>query len=155
MNLKPISKYLKNGSCKWSPCNSPLFKAPLSVTNPQKQPVFSIQEPEIKIPLDPNRSQLIPYLLGPIDLWPTRLNCILQDLFRDTPLDHILRAQICIFGIFGHIRLIWARQIWSSGVSLKWSCKLQFDQISFLAQWPRCNYNVKLKMACRMSFLGL
>ena len=95
MNLKPISKYLKNGSCKRSPCNSPLYKAPLSVTNPQKQPVFSIQEPEIKITLDPNRSQLIPELLGPSDLRPTRLNCILQDLFRDTPLDHIARAQIC------------------------------------------------------------
>ena len=46
------------------------------------------------------------WLEGPIDLRPTRLNCILQDLFRDTPLDHIARAQICtqicIFGIFGH-----------------------------------------------------
>ena len=35
----------------------------------------------------------------------TRLNCILQDLFRDTPFDHIARAQICIqiciLGIFG------------------------------------------------------
>ena len=51
------------------------------------------------------------WLEGPIDLRPTRLNCILQDLFRDTPLDHILRAQICtqicIFGIFGHIWHIW------------------------------------------------
>ena len=27
-----------------------------------------------------------------------RLNYILQDLFRDTPLDHIWSAQICIFG---------------------------------------------------------
>ena len=35
------------------------------------------------------------WLEGPIDLRPTRLNCILQDLFRDTPLDHIARAQIC------------------------------------------------------------
>ena len=50
---------------------------------------------------------------GPIDLRPTRLNCILQDLFRDTPLDHIWRAQICsknaylatfaIFGIFAYL----------------------------------------------------
>ena len=39
-----------------------------------------------------------------------RLNCILQDLFRDTPLDHIRRAQICakkaylaIFDIFGRV----------------------------------------------------
>ena len=40
-----------------------------------------------------------------------RLNSILHDLFRDTPLDYILRAQICtqicIFGIFGHISHIW------------------------------------------------
>ena len=46
-------------------------------------------------------------MLGPIDTRSTRLNCILQDLSRDTPLDHIARAQICIqiciFGIFGHI----------------------------------------------------
>ena len=34
-------------------------------------------------------------LEGPIDLRPTGLNCILQDLFRDTPLDHIWRAKIC------------------------------------------------------------
>ena len=34
------------------------------------------------------------WLEGPIDLRPTRLNCILQDLFRDTPLDHNWRAQI-------------------------------------------------------------
>ena len=32
---------------------------------------------------------------GPIDLRPAHVNCILQDLFRDTPLDHIWRAQIC------------------------------------------------------------
>ena len=34
------------------------------------------------------------WLEGPIDLRPTRLNCILQDLFRDTPLDHIWRTEI-------------------------------------------------------------
>ena len=38
------------------------------------------------------------WLGGPIDLRSTRLNCILQDLFRDTLLDHIWSAQICIFG---------------------------------------------------------
>ena len=32
---------------------------------------------------------------GPIDLRPTRLNYMLQDLFRDTPFDHNWRAQIC------------------------------------------------------------
>ena len=36
-------------------------------------------------------------LEDPIDLRPTHLNCILQDLFRDTPLDHDWHAQICIF----------------------------------------------------------
>ena len=35
------------------------------------------------------------WLEGPIDLRPMRLNCILQDLFRDNPLDHIWRAHIC------------------------------------------------------------
>ena len=43
------------------------------------------------------------WLEGPIYLRPTRQNCILQDLFRDTRLDHIWRTQICIFGILGHI----------------------------------------------------
>ena len=46
------------------------------------------------------------WLGGPIDTRSMRLNCILQDLFRDTPLDHIwpaqIRAQVCIFRIFGH-----------------------------------------------------
>ena len=34
------------------------------------------------------------WLGGPIDTRSMCLNCILQDLFRDTPLDHIWRAQI-------------------------------------------------------------
>ena len=34
------------------------------------------------------------WLEGPIDLRPTRLNCILQDLFRDTPLDYIWRSNM-------------------------------------------------------------
>ena len=38
------------------------------------------------------------WLEGPIDLRTTRLNYILQDLFRDTPLNQIWSAQICIFG---------------------------------------------------------
>ena len=111
---------------------------------------------------------------GPCSQSVRRLNCILQDLFRDTPLDHILRAQICtqicIFGIFGHIWHIWARKIWSSGVSLKRSCKLQFRRIGLrsigpssqklwpnqiFGRFPHCNYNVKLKMARKMSFMGL
>ena len=43
------------------------------------------------------------WLGGPIDLKPTRFNCIFQDIFRHTPLYHIWRAQIrapnTIFGI--------------------------------------------------------
>ena len=35
------------------------------------------------------------WLEGPIDLRTMRLNYILQDLSRDTPLDHISSAQIC------------------------------------------------------------
>ena len=31
------------------------------------------------------------------------LNCISQDLFRDTTHDHIWRAKIFMFGLFGHI----------------------------------------------------
>ena len=37
------------------------------------------------------------WLEDSIDLRTTRLNYILQDLFRDIPLDHIWSAQICIF----------------------------------------------------------
>ena len=44
------------------------------------------------------------WLGGPNDKRSMRLNCILQDLFRDTPLDHIWRAQIrapnTVFGVF-------------------------------------------------------
>ena len=39
---------------------------------------------------------------------------------------HEICTQICILGIIGHIWHIWAREIWSSGVSLKRSCKMQF-----------------------------
>ena len=38
------------------------------------------------------------WLEGPIGLRSMRLNGILQDLLRDTPLDHIWRTQICTFG---------------------------------------------------------
>ena len=80
------------------------------------------------------------WLGGPIDARSTRLNCILQDLSRDTPLDHIwrtqIRSQICqiwpnmpnmVFGAH-----IWARQIWSSRVSPKRSCKMQFRCDGFI-----------------------
>ena len=48
--------------------------------------------------------------------------------------------QICIFGIFGHIWHIWvhiwARAIWSSGVSLKRSCKMQFRRVGLRSIGP-------------------
>ena len=65
---------------------------------------------------------------------------------------------------------IWARAIWSSGVSLKRSCKMQFRRVGLrsigpssqklwpnqiFGRFPHCNYNVKLKMACRIAFMGL
>ena len=118
------------------------------------------------------------WLVGPIDLRPMRLNCILLDLFRDTPLDHIwgaqIRAQICqIWPNMPNMHIwvhIWARAIWSSGVSLKRSCKMQFRRVGLrsigpssqklwpnqiFGRFPHCNYNVKLKIAARMSFMGL
>ena len=65
---------------------------------------------------------------------------------------------------------IWARQIWSSGVSLKRSCKMLFRRVGLRSigpssqklwpnqifdRFPYCNYNVKLKMACTIAFMGL
>ena len=65
---------------------------------------------------------------------------------------------------------IWARQIWSSGRSLKRSCKMRFRRVGLrsigpssqklwpnqiFGRFPHCNYNVKLKIAARMSFMGL
>ena len=79
------------------------------------------------------------WLGGPIDTRSMRLNCFLQDIFRDAPLDHIwhtqIRAQIrpnmpnTVFGV-----RIWARQIWSGGVSLKRSCKMQFRKVKIYNQ---------------------
>ena len=87
---------------------------------------------------------------------------------------HPERMENGVFGIFGHIWHIWvhiwARAIWSSGVSLKRSCKMQFRRVGLrsigpssqklwpnqiFGRFPHCNYNVKLKMACTMSFMGL
>ena len=60
-----------------------------------------------------------------INISSTRLNCILQDCFRDTQLDHIWRPQIlCLAYVF--YGRIWVRQIWSSVVYLQRSCKMQF-----------------------------
>ena len=118
------------------------------------------------------------WLEGPIDLRLMRLNCILQDLFRDTPLDHIARAQICtqICQIWPnmpnmHIWVhIWARVIWSSGVSLKRSCKMQFRRVGLrsigpssqklwpnqiFGWFPHCNLNIKPKSGGRNWLMGL
>ena len=53
-------------------------------------PPRPLPAPQILTPSPPH-----PALWGPIDTRPARLNCIFQDLFRDTALNHILRAQIC------------------------------------------------------------
>ena len=104
----------------------------------------------------------------------TRPNCILQDLFRDIPLDHIwhaqLRAQIrpntpnTVFGA-----RIWACKIWSSGMSLKRSCKMQLKRVNLVpigppsqklwpnqifGRFPNCNYNSKLQSGGRNWLMG-
>ena len=72
------------------------------------------------------------WLDGPIDLRTTRLNFFLQDLFRDTPLDQIWRAQIraqicqiCIFGAyFGAPSMVkWGvpEKILQNAVQTRWS----------------------------------
>ena len=80
------------------------------------------------------------WLGGPIHIRSTRLNCIWQDLFRDIPLDHIwraqIRAQICQIWPNMLNMHIWPRQIWSSGVSLKRSCKMQFRRIGLRSIGP-------------------
>ena len=104
------------------------------------------------------------WLGGHIDQRLTRLSCILHELFRDTPLDHIwgaqIRAQICqIWPNMPNMHIwvhIWARKIWSSGVSLKRSCKMQFRRADLasigspsqklwpnviFAWFPQCNHN--------------
>ena len=76
-----------------------------------------------------------------------------------------------VLGVFGRIWAhIWARQIWSSGVSLKRSCKMQFSCVGLrsigpssqklrpneiFGRFPHCNNYVKLKIGVRMSFMGL
>ena len=64
------------------------------------------------------------WLESPIDLRPTRLNYILQDLFRDTPLDHIWRAQLMHQKMdMWHIWQIW--HIWVLN-NIQYSCLLQW-----------------------------
>ena len=64
-------------------------------------------------------------LRGPIDTRVTRLNCILQDLFRDNPLHYIRHDQILYLAAFGSVFERAKRQI---GESLKRSWKMQFKR---------------------------
>ena len=85
-----------------------------------------------------------------------RLNCILQDLFRDTPHNHIQMRAYTVYGA-----PIWVCQIWSSQASLKkilqntvqtrWSFGSvgppvkSYDQISFLPaqyEFPKFDFCV-------------
>ena len=67
-----------------------------------------------------------------------------KDLFRDTSLDYIWRAQIpaqiCqIWPNMPNMHIwvhIWAREIWSSGVSLKRSGKMQFKRVGLRSIGP-------------------
>ena len=69
---------------------------------------------------------------GPIDIWSTNLNCILQTLFRDTPLNHIWRAeiraqigQIRPSTVFGYLlKLVFVGHLSYKNRWLKWNTKI-------------------------------
>ena len=73
-------------------------------------------------------------LRGPIDTRLKRLNCILQDLFRDNPLHYIRHAQILYLDAFESVFERAKRQI---GESLKRSWKMQFRCINLVPIGPR------------------
>ena len=87
------------------------------------------------------------WLEGPIDLRPARLNRILQDLFRDIPLDHFWRAQICQIWPNMHLRIpswpFWkGRTAWSSyhhPHSDHWTGPLAWSS-SWSEKMPRCHW---------------
>ena len=63
---------------------------------------------------------------------------IRDNLFRDTPLNHIWHAkygQVCQILYLTCVHCIWASQIWSSAVSLKRSFKMQFRYLYLM--WIR------------------
>ena len=116
------------------------------------------------------------WLEGPFDTRSTHLIwTVFCKIFSGTPhltifgsLKYVPKyAEYAKYAFLAHI---WVRQIWSSGVSLKRSCKMLFRRIGLrsigpssqklwpnqiFGRFPHCNYNVKLKMACTMSFMGL
>ena len=100
------------------------------------------------------------WLGGPIDQRSTRLNCIWDDLFGDTSLDHIYRTQICAPNMVCGAR-IWASQIWSDGVSQNSPCKMQLRPPSqklllhqILVRRPHCHFNLKLEFPDQKNDLG-
>ena len=58
-----------------------------------------------------------------MDLRPTRLNCILQDLFRDTPLDHNTRPNMTKYAFLAQI---WAKNV-SRPFHLLWPLPISFQ----------------------------
>ena len=97
-----------------------------------------------------------------------RLNCILQDLFRDTLLDHIWHAQISAqiwpntakyakYGIWGAylgttnlVKLGIPEKILQNVSQTRWPCVNRTPQSKVMTkfifdQFPHCNYNVKLQ----------
>ena len=57
--------------------------------------------------------------------WSTMKECL--QLFQLTIFGAPKYSYLAYLAIFGHIWHIWARKIWSCGVSLKRSCKMQFS----------------------------
>ena len=78
------------------------------------------------------------WLEGPIDLRPTRLNCILAlpDLFRAPTWPYLAppntRQNMPNMAKYAFLALL----IWSSGVSLKRSCKMQFRRVGLRSIGP-------------------
>ena len=87
---------------------------------------------------------LMHWLVGPINTRSMRLNCILQDLLRDTPLDHIWRAQNA--PKYAFLAYILVRQVWSSGVSLKRSYRMQFRRVGLRWIGPSIYGSIMLKI---------
>ena len=105
-------------------------------------------------------------------------NPVLQERTNEYHRKHIALYDITLktstnteFGVFGcSWARIWARQIWSSGVSLKRSCKMLFRRVGLRSigpssqkLWPNkifgwflhCNEIVKLHTGGPGSFIGL
>ena len=105
----------------------------------------------------------------------TLLKCILQDLFRKTPLDHIWRAQIrakimpnmakyAYLGAYlgAPYMVKWGvpEKILQNAVQTHWSLvnrtlKSKVMTKSNFRRFPHCNYNVKLKSGGYSCFMGL